>query len=169
MAHQSTLPLAALIRRKGMHTLFSPPTLHQGLRKQKGSTGESAFSSTGEHRGGCGCHRSSSHSPAPTESHSVHETLSTCRQLYTLQNVSIPIPSWTSYCFEAVAISTGGISSFRSHLSLPLPWPLEDGVPTGEPLSEAMSSADVGIMGWYPRAYSYPTLQLHTPTHTHSP
>lgn len=32
-----------------------------------------------------------------------------------------------------------------------------------------MPSADVGIMGWCPRAYSYPTLKLHTPSHTHSP
>lgn len=169
MARQSTLLLAALIRRKGMHTLCSLPQ-HQGLRKQKGSGGESAFSSTGEDRGERGCCRSSDHSPAPTESHSVHETtLPTCPQLYALQNVSIPITSWTSYSFEAVATSTGGISSFRSHLSIPLPWPLEDGIPTREPLSEAAPSEDVGITGRCPRAYSYPTLQLHTPSHTHSP
>lgn len=72
-----------------------------------------------------------------------------------------------SHFFEAAAASTG-TPSCRSHLSLPLPWPLEDGIPIRGPLFEATPSADLGMMVWCPRAYSYPMLQLHTPTHTHT-
>lgn len=168
MARQSTLPLAAPTRRKGMHTLCSPPsTKDSGNRRV---LVENQHFLPRERTGVSVAPAGAVTTAPPPQNPTVHETtLSSCPLLYSLQNVSIPIPSWTSYSFEAVATSTGGISSFRSHLSLPLPSPLEDGIPTREPLSEVMPSADVGIMGRCPRAYSYPTLKLHTPSHTHSP
>ena len=106
--------------------------------------------------------------PAPTESRPVPETtLSACPVLRSLQNASVPTPSSMPHFFEAAAASTE-TPSCRSHLSLPLPWPLEDGILIRGPLVEATPSADLGRMDWCPRAYSYPTLQLHTPTHTHT-